>query len=49
MGVANAPVPVMANENIKIPVDLKVQLKRRAANLIVTEIYLMYLMILFYV
>ena len=49
MGVANAPVPVMANGNIKIPVDLKVQLKRRATNLIVTEVYLMYLMILFYV
>ena len=39
----------MANENIKMPVDLKGQLKRRAANLIFTEIYLMYLMILFYV
>ena len=39
----------MANENIKMPVELKVQLKRRAANLIFTEIYLMYLMILFYV
>ena len=45
--VANAPVPVTANTNIKAPVDLQRQLRRRPGTLIFTYIYLMYLMILF--
>ena len=45
--MANAPIPVMADMNIKVPVDLKLQLKRHAGTLIFTSIHLMYLMIHF--
>ena len=34
MAVANAPVPVMANTNIKVPVDLKLQIRGHTGNLI---------------
>ena len=34
MAVANAPVPVMGNTNIKVPVDLKLQIRGRTGNLI---------------
>ena len=34
--VANAPVPVMANTNIKVPVDLKLQLRGHTSTLIFT-------------
>ena len=36
MAVANAPVPVMANKNIKVPVDLKLQIMGHTGNLIFT-------------
>ena len=43
--VANALVPVTVDMNIKVPVKLKLQLMRHTDILIVTSIYLMYLMI----
>ena len=49
MAVANAPVPVMANTNIKVPVDLKLQIRGHTCNLIFTYIYLMYLLTPFFV
>ena len=49
MAVANAPVPVMANTNIKVPVDLKLQIRGHTCNLIFTEVYLMYLLTPFFV
>ena len=36
MTVANAPVPVTANTDIKVPVDLKLQLGRHTGTLIFT-------------
>ena len=36
MAVANAPVPVMANKNIKVLVDLKLQIMGHTSNLIFT-------------
>ena len=43
--MANAPVQVTANINIKVPVDLKLQHRRHSGTLIFTSINLMYLMI----
>ena len=45
--VANAPVPVTADINIKVPVNLKLQPRRHTDTLIFTSIHLMYLMIHF--
>ena len=45
--MANAPIPVMVDINIKVPVDLKLQLKRHTGTIIFTSIHLMYLMIHF--
>ena len=45
--VANAPVPVTADMNIKVPVNLKLQSRRHADTLIFTSIHLMYLIIHF--
>ena len=36
MTVANAPVLVTTNKNIKVPVNLKLQLRRRIGTLIFT-------------
>ena len=36
MVVANAPVPVMANTNIKVAVDLKLQIRGHTGNLMFT-------------
>ena len=47
--VANAPVPVTADMNIKVLVNLKLQPRRHTDTLIFTTIHLMYLMIHFYV
>ena len=47
MAVANAPVLVMADMNIKVPVNLKLQSRRHTDTLIFTSIHLMYLMIHF--
>ena len=43
--VANTPVPITTDMNIKVPVDLKLQLRRHIGTLIFTSIHLMYLMI----
>ena len=43
--VTNALVPVTADMNIKVPVKLKLELRRRMDTLIFTSIHLMYLMI----
>ena len=45
--VANASVPVTVDMNIKVLVDLKLQLRRHTGTLIFTSIHLMYLMIHF--
>ena len=45
--VANAPVPVTADMNIKVLVNLKLQPRRHTDTLIFTLIHLMYLMIHF--
>ena len=45
--VANAPVPVTADMNIKVLVNLKLQPRRHTDTLIFTTIHLMYLMIYF--
>ena len=45
--VANAPVPVTTDMNIKVPVNLKLQSRRHADTLIFTSIHLMYLIIHF--
>ena len=45
--VANASVPVTADVNIKVLVNLKLQPGRHADTLIFTLIHLMYLMIIF--
>ena len=45
LAVANAPVPVMADMNIKVLVTLKLQLRRHTDTLIFTLIHLVYLMI----
>ena len=45
--VANAPVPVTADMNIKVLVNLKLQPRRHTDTLIFTTIHLMYLMIHF--
>ena len=47
MVVANAPVPVTADMNIKVLVNLKLQRRRHTVTLIFTSIRLMYLMIHF--
>ena len=47
MAVANAPIPAMVDMNIKVPVDLKLQLRRHTGTFIFTSIHLMYLMINF--
>ena len=44
---ANAPVPVTADMNIKVPVNLKLQPRRHTHTLIFSSIHLMYLMIHF--
>ena len=36
MAVANTPLPVMVNTNIKVPVDLKLQIRGHTGNLIFT-------------
>ena len=43
--VANAPVPVTADMNIKVLVNLKLQPRRHTGTVIFTSIHLMYLMI----
>ena len=45
--MANAPVPVMADMNIKVSVNSKLQPRRHTDTLIFTAINLMYLMIHF--
>ena len=45
--VANAPVPVTTDMNIKVPVNLKLQARRHTDTLTFTSIHLMYLMIHF--
>ena len=45
--VANVPVPVTADMNIKVPVNLKLQPRRHTDTLIFTSIHLMDLMIHF--
>ena len=45
--VANSPVPVTADMNVKVPVNLKLQPRRHTDTLIFTTIHLMYLMIHF--
>ena len=47
--MANALVPVTADMNIKVPVNLKLQRRRQTVTLIFTSIHLMYLMIHFYI
>ena len=47
MAVVNAPVLVMADMNIKVSVNLKLQSRRHTDTLIFTSIHLMYLMIHF--
>ena len=47
MAVANAPVTVTADMNIKVPVNLKLKPRRHTDTLIFTSIHLMYLMIHF--
>ena len=47
MAVANAPIPVTTDMNIKVPVNLKLQPRRHTDTLIFTSIHLMYLMIHF--
>ena len=47
MAVTNALVPVTADVNIEVPVNLKLQLRRHTGTLIFTLIHLMYLMIHF--
>ena len=47
MAVANAPIPATVDMNIKVPVDLKIQLRRHTGTFIFTSIYLMYLIINF--
>ena len=47
MAVANAPIPVTTDMNIKVPVNLKLQPRRHTDALIFTSIHLMYLMIHF--
>ena len=43
MAVANAPVPATTDMNIKVPVKLKLQLRRHTDTLIFTLMHLMYL------
>ena len=45
--VANAAVPLTADMNIKVPVNLKLQPRRHNGTLIFTSMHLMYLMIHF--
>ena len=45
--MANGPVPVTADMNIKVPVNLKSQPRRHTDTLIITTKHLMYLMIHF--
>ena len=45
--MANTLVPVTADMNIKVPVNLKLQPRRHTDTLIFTLIHLMYLMIQF--
>ena len=45
LAVTNAPVPVTADMNIKVPVKLKLQVRRHTATLIFTLMHLMYLKI----
>ena len=45
--VANSPVPVTADMNVKVPVNLKLQPRRHTDTLLFTTIHLMYLMIHF--
>ena len=47
MAVANAPIPATVDMNIKVPVDLKLQLRRHTGTFIFTSIHLMYLIINF--
>ena len=47
MAVANRSVPVTADMNIKVPVNLKLQPRRHTDTLKFTSIHLMYLMIHF--
>ena len=47
LAVANAPVPVTTDMNIKILVNLKLPPRRHTDTLIFTSIHLMYLMIHF--
>ena len=47
MAVANRSVPVTADMNIKVPVNLKLQPRRHTHTLIFSSIHLMYLMIHF--
>ena len=46
--VANSLVPVTADMNIKVPVNLKQQPRRHNGTLTFTSIHLLYLMIHFY-
>ena len=41
MAMANAPVPVTADMNIKVPVNSKLQSRRHTDTLIFTSIHLM--------
>ena len=45
MVVANVPVLVTTDMDIKVPVKLQLQFRRHADTLIFTSIHLMYLMI----
>ena len=45
LAMANAPLPVTVDTNIKVPVKLKLQLIRHMDTLIFTSIHLMYPMI----
>ena len=45
--MTNGPIPVTADMNIKVPVNLKLQSRRHADTLIFTSIHLMYLIIHF--
>ena len=45
--MTGAPVPVTANMYFKVPIDLKLQLRRHTGTLIFTSTHLIYLMIPF--
>ena len=46
--MANTPIPVTTNINIKVPVNLKLQLRGHTGTLIFTQIYPMYLRFIFF-